>query len=39
MANMHNMNRIPAWDGSAEKRTEYENEVLLFEQRLKPQTK
>ena len=30
------MNRIPAWDGSAEKWTEYENEVLSFEQSLKP---
>ena len=33
---MHNMNRIPAWDGSAEKWTEYENEVLWSEQCLKP---
>ena len=30
------MNRIPAWDGSAEKWTEHENEVLCFEQSLKP---
>ena len=31
---MNNMNRIPAWDGSADKWTE--NEVLWFEQSLKP---
>ena len=30
------MSRIPAWDGSAEKWTEYENKVLWFEQSLKP---
>ena len=30
------MNRIPAWDGSAEKWAEYENEVLWFEQSLMP---
>ena len=32
---MNNMNRIPAWGGSAEMWTEYENEVLWFEQSLK----
>ena len=31
-----NMNRTQASDGSAEKWTEYENEVLWFEQSLKP---
>ena len=36
MANTNNMNRIPAWDGSAEMWTEYENEVLWFEESLKP---
>ena len=30
------MNRIPARDGFAEKWTEYESEVLWFEQSLKP---
>ena len=33
---MNNMNRIPAWDGSAEKWTEHDREVLWFEQNLKP---
>ena len=36
MANMNNMSRIPAWNGSAEKWTEYENMDLWFEQSLKP---
>ena len=36
MTNTNNMNRIPAWDGSVEKWTEYENEVLWFEQSLQP---
>ena len=30
MANMNNMNRIPVWDDSAEKWTEFENEVLCL---------
>ena len=32
---MNNMNRIPALDGSAERWTEYDNEVLWSEQCLK----
>ena len=36
MANMNNVTRTLAWDGSAEKWTEYEYEVLWFEQSLKP---
>ena len=30
------MNRTPAWDGPGEKWTEYEHEVLWFEQNLRP---
>ena len=36
MANTNNLNRIPAWDRSAEKWIEYENEVLWFWQSFKP---
>ena len=36
MAARDHMHRITAWDGLAEKWTEYENEVLWSEQNLKP---
>ena len=36
MAARDHMHRITAWEGLAEKWTEYENEVLWSEQNLKP---